>query len=354
MEEEDYEVNIPFKMIKPNDVMTTKLIEISDEDKMYLPNYDEIEKSFKTNLYKIKVYGLNDNGVYLFIARDEYREIDNKYYCFIYAVKYGKIMRKIGILETINKEENIEKLNVGFINFFPFYYLDTNKKYLIELEQDIYSYVIHVINNKEKEENGKSIGTNIITDIWKNSFIKVFNIKSESGIIKNELKKILSSDTNKENKLRLLKEVLMKFKEKIEETDDYEIIDKYFNINNYFPYLKVLKKFDDTKIPDEEIETTEPITTNTSKEKMFDNKTKLPSKALNEEETETKETNEELEAEEEPETKETENELEAKEENELEAEAEKELEAEESENENEEENEEETENENEEENEAEE
>ena len=265
MEEDlEYEVQIPFKLINTEPI-NTKLIEISDDDKLYLPNYEESERTTSMDLYKIKVYGLKDEGVYLFITRDMFRSIGDKYYCFIYAVKYGKIHRKIGIYETENKSEDIEKLPVGFINFFPFYSLDDNKHYLIELEQDMYSYVIEIINNKNKDEKGKRIGTNILTDIWGSIKPLYGNIKSETDTIKKQyIENLIKSELNKESKVQILKDFLMKIKEKVEETDDYDIIEKYFNMNNYFPFLRVLKKSEDIDIPDYNTEYSEISETKTN------------------------------------------------------------------------------------------
>ena len=248
MEEiQDYEVQIPFKLIETEPIYT-KLIEISDEDKLYLPNYEESERSSNMNLYKIKVYGLTDEGIYLFITRDEFRSIGDKYYCFIYAIKYGKIQRKIGIYETNNKDEDIEKLPIGFIKFFPIYYV--NKEFLIDLKQDMYSYVIEIINNKKKTENGKKIGNIIVTDIWNNSIKKIFQDSKidTDDIRKQYIEKLVKSEYNKENKIDLLRELIIKMKENVDEKEDYDIIEKYFNINNYLPFLNALKKFEDTEI----------------------------------------------------------------------------------------------------------
>ena len=248
MEEiQDYEVQIPFKLIETEPIYT-KLIEISDEDKLYLPSYEESERSSNMNLYKIKVYGLTDEGIYLFITRDEFRSIGDKYYCFIYAIKYGKIQRKIGIYETNNKDEDIEKLPIGFIKFFPIYYV--NKEFLIDLKQDMYSYVIEIINNKKKTENGKKIGNIIVTDIWNNSIKKIFQDSKidTDDIRKQYIEKLVKSEYNKENKIDLLRELIIKMKENVDEKEDYDIIEKYFNINNYLPFLNALKKLEDTEI----------------------------------------------------------------------------------------------------------
>ena len=250
MEEiQDYEVQIPFKLIETEPIYT-KLIEISDEDKLYLPNYEESERSSNMDLYKIKIYGLTDEGIYLFVTRDKFRSIGDKYYCFIYAIKYGKLQRKIGIYETNNKDEDIEKLPVGFIKFFPIYYV--NKEFLIDLKQDIYSYVIEIINNKKITENGKKIGNIIMTDIWNSSIKKIFqDSKIDSDdILKQYIKKLVKSEYNKENKIALLRELIIKMKENVDEKEDYDIIEKYFNINNYLPFLNALKKFEDTEIID--------------------------------------------------------------------------------------------------------
>ena len=246
-ETQDYEVQIPFKLIETEPIYT-KLIEISDEDKLYLPSYEESERSSNMNLYKIKVYGLTDEGIYLFITRDEFRSIGDKYYCFIYAIKYGKIQRKIGIYETNNKDEDIEKLPIGFIKFFPIYYV--NKEFLIDLKQDMYSYVIEIINNKKKTENGKKIGNIIVTDIWNNSIKKIFQDSKidTDDIRKQYIEKLVKSEYNKENKIDLLRELIIKMKENVDEKEDYDIIEKYFNINNYLPFLNALKKFEDTEI----------------------------------------------------------------------------------------------------------
>ena len=141
----DYDKNselIPFKLT--NKKYYTNL-HFGNDDIQYF-NKDE-NKILNINLYKIKIFGINEDGIDLCITIDNYHKIEEHYYFYIYIVKHGVIQSKLGIYESMNNNiNNLEDLDPGFIIFFKYYY--DNKSELIEYKQSLDTYIIEVLSGK--------------------------------------------------------------------------------------------------------------------------------------------------------------------------------------------------------------
>jgi len=111
----------------------------------YEPNINTIEENGQTtDLYKVRLH-FNDLQYDLCIAIGDIKKLDNVDYKYVYVVKYGSVISKIGIYEFIHGSNTNEYKEASMILFDNF--ADSLK--LNELVQSKDEYILNVIDKND-------------------------------------------------------------------------------------------------------------------------------------------------------------------------------------------------------------
>ena len=209
----------------------TNIFVLDEKDKEYLGIKN---KSNVMNIYKLKIYGLDDNNLTIMITHDKFRkhtESDSHYFCFIYAVKNGFIAQKLGIYESERDDVDISTLGKGFIRFFH-YYID-NKVSLVNLKPSLLGYLNQLTDrgNSYRDKNRANI-------------MSINNIIHKSSMYSAEL-------STRYTKLLSYINTRTLDREKLEGVYNYckignESIYSFLNraLMEYFPFIRAIEKFE--------------------------------------------------------------------------------------------------------------
>ena len=186
--------------------------------KTYKTNVDELEpndQNLKTELYEVSIF----NHV-IKIAPGLVIQEDNLSYCYVYAIKNNKVVKKIGVYELLNDSPDVFDLSTfseGSLCLFDIY--ERNPTLILELEEPItemekdtvFDYLLTKINDDEPDKK--------IT-LTKNSYKGIlFVLTQKKKIQEDENSKIIT------NLLNLIKNSI-KTKKYFNETTQ-EAIKKY-------------------------------------------------------------------------------------------------------------------------------
>lgn len=124
------------------------------KDYKYEPNINTVEEAGQTtDLYKVRVH-FNDLHYDLCIAIGNVKQMDKVDYKYVYAVKYGKVVSKLGVYEFVhggNTDDYKEGSMLLFDNFASTYKLD-------DLKQTKDEYIVNSVeSNKEMNKFLKTI-----------------------------------------------------------------------------------------------------------------------------------------------------------------------------------------------------
>ena len=127
--------------------------------KTYKTNVDELEpndQNLKTELYEVSIF----NHV-IKIAPGLVIQEDNLSYCYVYAIKNNKVVKKIGVYELLNDSPDVFDLSTfseGSLCLFDIY--ERNPTLILELEEPItemekdtvFDYLLTKINDDEPDK----------------------------------------------------------------------------------------------------------------------------------------------------------------------------------------------------------
>jgi hypothetical protein len=172
------------------------------KDYKYEPNINTIEESGQTtDLYKVRVH-FNDLNYDLCIAIGNVKEMDNVDYKYVYAVKYGKVVSKLGVYEFVhggNTDDYKEGSMLLFDNFASTYKLD-------DLKQTKDEYIVNTV------ETHKFLRT-----------IKRVILESKEPVYEKKYGKLIKLIEGKSNKDMLLK--TLKFYDELNKTIDIRTVE---------------------------------------------------------------------------------------------------------------------------------
>ena len=174
------------------------------KDHKYEPNINTVEENGQTtDLYKVRVH-FNDLHYDLCIAIGDIKKletVDSVDYKYVYVVKYGMVVSKLGIYEFIhggNNNEYKEGSMLLFDNFADSYKLN-------DLKQNKDEYIVNIVEtNKEGYKFLKALKTSII--------------KSKGETYEKKYSKAIKAIETKSNKDILLK--TLKFYNELHKTTD--------------------------------------------------------------------------------------------------------------------------------------
>ena len=174
------------------------------KDHKYEPNINTVEENGQTtDLYKVRVH-FNDLHYDLCIAIGDIKKmetVDSVDYKYVYVVKYGMVVSKLGIYEFIhggNNNEYKEGSMLLFDNFADSYKLNN-------LKQNKDEYIVNIVEtNKESYKFLKALKTSII--------------KSKGETYEKKYSKAIKAIETKSNKDILLK--TLKFYNELHKTTD--------------------------------------------------------------------------------------------------------------------------------------
>ena len=174
------------------------------KDHKYEPNINTVEENGQTtDLYKVRVH-FNDLHYDLCIAIGDIKKletVDSVDYKYVYVVKYGMVVSKLGIYEFIhggNNNEYKEGSMLLFDNFADSYKLN-------DLKQNKDEYIVNTVEtNKESYKFLKALKTSII--------------KSKGETYEKKYSKAIKAIETKSNKDILLK--TLKFYNELHKTTD--------------------------------------------------------------------------------------------------------------------------------------
>ena len=174
------------------------------KDHKYEPNINTVEENGQTtDLYKVRVH-FNDLHYDLCIAIGDIKKletVDSVDYKYVYVVKYGMVVSKLGIYEFIhggNNNEYKEGSMLLFDNFADSYKLN-------DLKQNKDEYIVNIVEtNKEGYKFLKALKTSII--------------KSKGETYEKKYSKAINAIETKSNKDILLK--TLKFYNELHKTTD--------------------------------------------------------------------------------------------------------------------------------------
>jgi len=164
------------------------------KDHKYEPNINTVEENGQTtDLYKVRVH-FNDLHYDLCIAIGDIKKletVDSVDYKYVYVVKYGMVVSKLGIYEFIhggNNNEYKEGSMLLFDNFADSYKLN-------DLKQNKDEYIVNIVEtNKEGYKFLKALKTSIIKskgETYEKKYsiaIKAIETKSNKDILLKTLK----------------------------------------------------------------------------------------------------------------------------------------------------------------------
>ena len=129
--------------------------------KTYKTNVDELEpndQNIKSELYEVSIFNHP-----LKIAPGLVIQEDNLSYCYVYAIKNNKVVKKIGVYEKIEDDSDMFDLSTfseGSLCLFDVY--EKNPSLILELEdtdtkpnslrEDVFDFILTKINDEEPEK----------------------------------------------------------------------------------------------------------------------------------------------------------------------------------------------------------
>jgi len=130
--------------------------------KTYKTNVDELEpndQNIKSELYEVSIF----NHV-IKISPGLVIQEDNLSYCYVYAIKNNKVVKKIGVYETLDESPDVFDLSTfreGSLCLFDVY--ERNPSLILELEEatstpetkdteDVFDYLLTKINDDEPDK----------------------------------------------------------------------------------------------------------------------------------------------------------------------------------------------------------
>jgi len=127
--------------------------------KTYKTNVDELEpndQNLKSDLYEVSIF-----NHLLKIAPGLVIQEDNLSYCYVYAIKNNKVVKKIGVYEKIEDDSDMFDLSTfseGSLCLFDVY--EKNPSLILELEdtetksirEDVFDFILTKINDEEPEK----------------------------------------------------------------------------------------------------------------------------------------------------------------------------------------------------------
>ena len=127
--------------------------------KTYKTNVDELEpndQNIKSELYEVSIFNHT-----LKIAPGLVIQEDNLSYCYVYAIKNNKVVKKIGVYEKIEEDSDMFDLSTfseGSLCLFDVY--EKNPTLILELEdtkqnslrEDVFDFILTKINDEEPEK----------------------------------------------------------------------------------------------------------------------------------------------------------------------------------------------------------
>ena len=186
--------------------------------KTYKTNVDELEpndQNLKSELYEISIFNHP-----LKIAPGLVIQEDNLSYCYVYAIKNNKVVKKIGVYEKMDDSSDLFDLSTfseGSLCLFDVY--EKNPSLILELEdvdtksmskslssEDVFDYLLTKINDEEADKK---------VELTKKSYkeiLSILSLKKKEG--DNENNRIIT------NLLNLIKKTIGDKKYYGEETQD--------------------------------------------------------------------------------------------------------------------------------------